>query len=535
MAWYDFVKSFLPDKNIQPVKKSASRRLTHTYTHNFNGEKNLGEMGPIKNYALDYDKLRYRSWQAMLESEVAQIVINKFITWVIGTGLKLQSEPNKTVLSSEGIDLDTNAFSEIIEARYDVWSQSKESDYSTMKNGKLMESVAYKNAIVGGDVLLLLRYQNENISVQLIDGQHLGSPLGENEYNTLAQENGNYISNGIEKDSTGQHIAYFVRKPGLSFEYERIPARSTKTGLVIAKLIYGLEYRIDNDRGMPLISVVLETAKKMERYKEATLGSAEERQKIAYTIEHQLGSTGEDPRNTILARTIARSQGVNPEDDIPVTIDGEVLADRVSATTNKQTINMPVNSSLKSLESKNELYFKDFYNVNMEFVCAALGIPPNVAMSKFDANFSASRAALKDWEHALIVRRNEFSSQYNQTIYDFFLEIEILRNKIQAPGYLLAKSRGNYMVVTAYRKARFVGSNVPHIDPVKEVLAERSKLGPLGANIPLTTAERATEALNGGDSDSNFEQFATELEYLESLGLNPKPEVKATEVKDEPV
>ncbi len=532
MAWYDFVKSiFVESKPVKTAVAGNTRRLQHTYTHSYNGEKNLGEMGPVKVYALDYDVLRFRSWQAMLESEVAQIVINKFITWVVGTGLRLQAEPNKVVLSSEGLTVDTNNFSEIIEARYDVWSQSQESDYSNMKSEKLLEATAYKNAIVGGDVLLVLRYENDNISIQLIDGEHLGTPFGENEHQIKAKANGNEISNGIEKDKTGKHIAYYIKKADTIFDFDRIPARGEKSGLVMAKLIYGLEYRIDNDRGMPLISVVLETAKKMERYKEATLGSAEERQKIAYTINHELGSDGSDPRNTILGRTIARAQGVSNEDDIPVTIDGEVLADRISATTNKQTFNMPVNSELKTLESKNELYFKDFYSINMEFVCAALGIPPNVAMSKFDANFSASRAALKDWEHALIVRRNEFSAQFNQTIYNFFLEIEILKNKVQAPGYLVARKQGNIMVLTAYRKARFVGANVPHIDPVKEVNAERLKLGPLGANYPLTTAERATEALNGGDSDSNLEQFASEIEFLNTFELGPKPDETANPEK----
>lgn len=525
----DVIISPVPTPEPEPVaetkpEKQASvygGRLHHTYTHRYNGEKNLGEMGPVKVYALNYEVLRYRSWQAMLESEIAQIVINRFVTWVVGKGLSLQSEPNKMVLNSEGIKIsDTQPFSKLVEARYEIWAKSSESDYSGMKNALLQEAPAYKNAIVGGDVLLLLRYENNNVNLQLIDGQHLGSPSGEDEYCSQALANGNYISNGIEKNAKGEHVAFYVRKPNTYFQFDRIPARGSESGMVMAKLIYGLEYRLDNDRGMPFISVVLETAKKMERYKEATLGSAEERQKIAYTIEHELGSTGDDPRSdSVVSRAIARANGVSPDDDIPETIDGEILANRIGVSMNKTTFNMPINSTLKSLESKNELYFKDFYNVNMEFVCAALGIPPNVAMSKFDANFSASRAALKDWEHSLIVRRFEFSSQYNQTIYNFFLEIEILKNKIQALGYLVARNQGNNMILTAYRNARWVGANVPHIDPVKEVNAERLKLGPAGAHIPLTTAERSTEALNGGEFENNIEQFAQELNQVNELGI----------------
>jgi hypothetical protein len=45
------------------------------FTHTFNGEKDDGEIGPIKIYKIDYDAVRYRSWQAYLESEICQMVI----------------------------------------------------------------------------------------------------------------------------------------------------------------------------------------------------------------------------------------------------------------------------------------------------------------------------------------------------------------------------------------------------------------------------------------------------------------------------
>ena len=67
------------------------------------------------------------------------------------------------------------------------------------------------------------------------------------------------------------------------------------------------------------------------------------------------------------------------------------------------------------------------------------------------------------------------------------------------------------------RNARFTGPMFPHIDPLKEVNAERAKLGDLAKDIPLTTVEAATEALNGGDSASNLEQFIEELKSAKPL------------------
>ncbi len=341
-------------------------------------------------------------------------------------------------------------------------------------------------------------------------------------------KNGNRVENGIELDEKNQHVAYYVRKAGFGIEFERIEARDPETGLIMAYMVYGSKYRLDNHRGLPLLSVMFETAKKLERYKEATVGSAEERQKIAYFIEHTLGSTGENP---LLGQTALARDAYNigntflGENGLPTTIQGEQLANRVAASTNKQTFNMPINSTIKSPDSKNELYFKDFYGTNIDLLCAAAQIPPEVAMSKYNSNFSASRAALKDWENTLNVGRDNFAFQFIRPIYSLWLHVQILRFKISAPGYLEAFFiTKNYMVVEAYRKARYVGAAIPHIDPQKEVEAERAKLGPAGANIPLTTAEQATENLSGGDVEENMIQFAGELERNNSLGIVVVPD-----------
>ena len=70
------------------------------FAYNYNGEKNLGEIGPIRNYRLDYALLRMRSWQSFHESEITQTIMNRFNMWVVGKGLKLQCEPVTNILES---------------------------------------------------------------------------------------------------------------------------------------------------------------------------------------------------------------------------------------------------------------------------------------------------------------------------------------------------------------------------------------------------------------------------------------------------
>lgn len=530
MGFFDFLNAKKVDVVAPKIEAASSGRYTPLFTVSYDGEKNSGELGTPVKYELDYANLRLRSWQSYLEDEVTQTVIKKFVTWIIGSGLKLQCEPVDEVLKQEKVLVNTQEFSKEVEARFRLYTTSKKGDYANIDNIQRLAKTAYINSIVGGDVLVIARIEPKtyNLNIQLVDGASIRTPFFGNEH-LEATKRGNKIKNGIETSPKGEHISFYVQKPDLKFE--RIEAKQAKTGYEVAFIVYGLRYRINDNRGIPLISTVLETLKKLDRYKEATVGSAEERAKIVYQIIHEQFSTGENPT---ISR-MAKSFNVDAEQELPSDVNGNELARQVAVSTQKQVFNMPNGSEMKSLDSKNDIYFKDFYGVNVNLICATIGIPPEVALSKYDSNFSASRAALKDWEHTINVQRKEFSFQFYQKIYDLWLEVEILKNKIQAPGYINAKANGNELVLEAYRFARFVGANVPHIDPLKEVNAERAKLGASGASIPLTTAEASTEALNGGDFDTNLKKYATELaDSIANKVVAPVKEVEpSTNSKEE--
>lgn len=493
-------------------------------TLGYNGEKNPGEIGPIRDYTIDYNGLRARSWQAFIENSVLKMVINKYVEWVIGDGLKLQSEPAIDVLKDSNIRIDKQKWSRQVEARFRLFAKSRMSDWADMTPLSMMEAEAYKNCEVGGDVLVLLRFDSTDrcVKTQLIDGAHVQSPRGVNLF-PLVLENGNRVFNGVEVDARGRHIAYHVRKPtenGLFGETQRIPARGYSTNALMAYMVYGNKYRIDSYRGMPLASVVLETLKKLDRYKEATVGGAEERQKIAYFFEHDIGSKGDDPLTT--ATMVARdfSYGENGQRLVPVDDFGDQLAVKVQSTTGKMTFNMGQGSKVNAMDAAQEISFKEFYEALVKEVCAALDIPYEVAVAVYGNNYSASRAAIKQWEQTMLVKRAHFATQFLQPIYDFWLECEILTMKISAPGYLRALLyTEDRMILEAFRGARFVGPSVPHIDPEKEVKAIRAKLGIAGDAMPLMNLEDATEAVGSGDSDSNLEQFAEELKTSKKLGI----------------
>jgi len=480
----------------------------------YTGEKTPGEMGAAKNYNLQYNYLRTRSWQAFLESELAQIIINKSSLWTIGTGLKVQPEPNQIVLQQEGINIDPSELIKQIEARFTVYSDSRHSDFSKMMPLDHMAYEAHKNAKVGGDVLVILRVDNNFVTVQLVDGSHVISPYFNSEWFKIASDGGNFIRHGVEMNQNMEHIAYFVQNQlGKS---TRIPRIGKESGNLMAFLVYGSRYRIDNTRGLPMLSSVLETIKKLDRYKEATVGSAEEVAKVAYWVKHGTNSTGESPLLSKLAQSQQMGMGQAPETK---SIDAyEAAATKIATTTNKQVFNMPIDSSLEALKNETQLYFKDFYETNAKSFCAAVGIPYEVAMAMYNSNYSASRAAIKDWEYTMKTDRTKFSDQFYQPIYNMWFEIQVLTAKFQAPGYIKAMNDNNIMALEAYRQSRWLGTNAPQIDPIKEVAAARMRLG--DDITPLSSYDQETETLGSGDFSTIMTKVKTEQKLTEGLKNN---------------
>jgi len=505
-------------RNLAEANYSPYYNYSHLYAAPFDGEKTPGEMGAAKDYQLVYDFLRVRSWQAYLESEIAQIVINKFNLWVVGKGLKVQPEPVSEVLAQENIKVSED-FIKNVESRFNLWTSSRFSDSAKMTSIDYLAAEAHKNAIIGGDCLVINRVENGYCNIQLIDGAHVLTPFLETHYIKEAEQRGNRIEYGIEISKSNEHIAYYIW--GADNKIYRVPRYGEKSGQLMAFMVYGNKYRIDNVRGLPLLAAILETLKKLDRYKEATVGSAEERQKIAYSVEHSPDSTGENPFLAKIQQ--ARNLGMGEAPESKSIDDYEAAATKVAATTNKQAFNMPIGATLKLLESKNELYFKDFYTTNIQLVCASIGLPFEVALSMYNSNYSASRAAIKDWEHSMKTSREKFSNQFYKNYYNFWLDMEILKGKINADGYIKALLTGDLMVIEAYRNARFRGINVPHIDPVKEVQAARLRLG--DQTTPLSDYDQETEGLGTGDFSQNMNKINTQKKIIPK-NLIPDPKKK---------
>ena len=506
-------ESNVESSEVEITAQSSNLNTHRSYTNlqpiittTFDGEKTPGELGSVNVVNPDHLRLRYRAYEAELKSDVIKIIAGKFFNWVVGSGLKIQAEPEEVVLKSEGITNDFTNFRNVVEHRFRLFCDSKRAHYSELDSPHKLAKEAFRNAFLGGDCLIILRVENGDVNIQLIDGENVCTPWLDDKLMKAVESRGNIVKNGIEKDNRGRHVAYFVRvvdKENVLGKYQRVEAKGKRTGRTMARLITGVKHRIDSDRGIPAITAILEKAGKLDRYTEATVAGAEERAKIAFSIEHTKDSTGENPMANQMRVAMGAGGGEAIETEGYEL--GEKTATRVAATTGKQVFNMPVGSVLKSLDSDAEVQYEPFFKAVFYSLCAAMDMPPEVALQAYNSNYSASRAAINGWEYLVKIYRKEFADNFYQPIYNLWLELEILKNKVSAPQYIKLLREQNHVAVQAYSKARFTGVNMPHIDPVKETKAITEQI-----NAKLISREQGTEQLNQGDWSENYKKLQGE-------------------------
>lgn len=493
MNWWPFGKretSETETENLVFVDGTNGSTHNPILTDVWDGEKTPGELGSVYDTMPDHLKLRLRAYDMHLKTDIIRIITGKFFKWVVGSGLKLQSEPNQTVLGMSGISEDYPKFQKETEALFNLYAGSKYSDYNKKDWLHKKANDAFKTAFLGGDALCVIRFDQYGPNIQVIDGQQLCDPLD-------ASDNA-IIRDGIEMNAKGEHIAFWIKVDG-KLEPKRIKAKSSN-GTLMAWMIYGEKARIDHHRGIPVISSILEKVAKLDRFVEASVSKAEQVANVVYSFEHNVDGTGE---------AINFSSKVNTGDDKETAFEKSGrTANQMRQSTSNQVFNLVPGSTLKSLSSQSETTFNEFFRAVFVTLCAAVDIPEEVALQKYEQNYSSSRAAINGWEHIIEIYRQEFAKKFYEPFYRAWLEFNILSGKITSKGFIKAINDGDYMAIEAYYNARFTGKKMPHIDPAKEAKAIRTLLGDM--ETPLISYEQATEEMGKGNWEENYNKFLEE-------------------------
>jgi lambda family phage portal protein len=458
-----------------------------------NGEKFPGGFGPTLLLTTDYWTLRARSAQLFETNIYGRGVIRRLLTNELNTGLHLECTPVESVLGKEEDSLAD--WSEDVESRFLLWAKDPYlCDYYQRSTFGALQVQLRRESLLDGDALVVVRQDQRTKlpRIQIIRGASVENPL------TDAPQKGNKICHGVEIDPTGKHVAFWVRQEDGSIK--RLPAWGEKSGRRIAWLVYGTDKRIDDVRGKPLLSLVLQSLREVDRYRDSTQRKA--------TILSMLTAFITKDEEGKASRAFAAG-AVRKDAELEVGDGGE-------PRTYKTQMHHPglVLDELRKGEKPHAFQvngttesFGDFEEAIICAVAWTLEIPPEILRLSFSSNYSASQAAVNEFKGYLNKMRMEFAEAFCEPIYQEWLISEVLNARIDAPGLLDAWRDyfGKFEIVGAWLLSDWTGNIKPSVDPVKTAEGYE-KLIEMG----LCTRDRASRETTGTKFSRNARKLVRE-------------------------
>lgn len=476
------------------------------------GEKFIGGFGSTDLLTADYWTLRARSTQLFETNLYARGIIRRLVTNEINTGLHLEATPEEAVLGVEEDSL--SEWSENIENRFRIWGKNPWlCDHQERRTFGALQAQIRLEALVAGDVLVVLRQDRRTglPRVQLISGSAVQTPM-------RAPRRGHRILHGVELDPRDRHVGFWVtQRDGIS---KRLPAFGEKSGRRIAWLVYGTERRLDAVRGKPLLSLILQSLREIDRYRDSVQRKATINSMLAMFIRKTEERMGTRPLGggAVVAGTLIDKTADEPQRTYNVAefIPGLILDEL-------QVGEEPQGFSNNGTDEK----FGDFEEAIVAGVAWALEIPPEILRLAFSNNYSASAAAINEFKIYLNAMRTRFGDEVTQHVYVDWLLSEALLGKVEVPGLLEAwRDPSQYDLFGAWISACWAGQIKPSTDVFKqargyEMLIENG----------LITRARAAREMTGMKFSKIVQQLAREnaalAEALEPLEEDEGPDDSA--------
>lgn len=443
------------------------------------GESYAGGFGPTQVLLVDYWTLRARSAQLYETNLYARGIIRRFVTNIIATGLSLESVPEEEILGYTAEDLEP--WTENVERRFEIWGRDPRlCDHSELNTFGETQKAALIEALVCGDVLVTLIQDPKTglPRVHLVPGSDVQSPVGRN-----PKRGENRIVHGVELDQNGRHVAFHILQE--DGKTKRLPAYG-KSGRRLAWLVYGTDKRHCDVRGQPLLGLVLQSLREIDRYRESAQRKALINSMLAMWIEKTEDALGSLALGSGAQKRVAAdpttTNGVQRRRLLHQRVPGWVIdelnhGERIHAHASAGT----------------DEKFSDFEAAIVYAVGWALEVPPEVLTLSFRNNYSASQAAINEFKIYLDVARTKFGSNFCQPIYVDWLLSQALTRRIEARGFLDAwRDPQQYDTFGAWVSAEWFGQIKPTTDGVKQMRAVIMQL-----NCGLITFDTAARQVTG--------------------------------------
>lgn len=437
--------------------------------------------------------LRQRSRDLYMGVPIANGAIKTMRTNVVGRGLRL-----KPTIDREAIGGMTAAAAQKLEKQIErewrLWAESPDCDIERIDNFYELQQLAFLNWLMSGDCLAVLpikprKNQPYDLRVQLIEADRLSSPDYCDSYD-------NKIVGGVEIAPDGEVVAYHIsNQHPLSYEvtdikWQRVEAYGSRTGRRNVLHIMTRE-RIGQRRGVPFLAPVIESLRQLGKYTDAELIAAVVSGMFTVFVEKEDASGDE-----AIGSMIPEEQQIDEEDETSLEMGPGVIMDLNPGEKIHDTNPGRPNSN-----------FSMFVEAICQQIGAALEIPYELLVKRFNASYTASKGALEEAWKMFRMYRAWLATDFCQPIYEEWLTEAVAKGRIEAPGFF-----SDPLIRKAYCRAEWNGPAKGILDPVKEVSAAEKRV-----QNGFSTRSSETMEMTGGDYFSNTDQLKQEEKKLSEV------------------
>jgi len=455
----------------------------------------------------DIDTLQAKAYEMLWDSIHASSYASQMTSLTVNTGLTLEAAPDSTVLN-----IDPKASQEWAnktESYFRVWQNSKESDYSGRDNFRQLQISAFLSQMVFGEFFAILRYSVNSarlnpISIQLIPPTMVCAPTYE-QLQTAKQKN-NKVIDGIEINPRGEEVAVYLGATNANDELEvkRYPYKGEKTGKTL--VLHGYKTEPGQYRGVPPLAKVFSELKKIADAQVFELASMAANATLLGAIEREQEVVNNEKLQGLGTVSFSKAPC-----DATATASSQIDANDIDITKGGLFLqNLEPGEKLKILDStRPNLNIPEFINQIFDWVGPSVGLPSSVWKMQFNASYSASKAELELAWRNMDVSALQFSSDFNQPVYEAWLLGEVANGNISAAGYASPYGR------KAWASANWNRIPIPALNPLQEAKASNELI--LGG---LSTRDREAQRRTGSSFKNNAERLTVENEELSNANAS---------------
>lgn len=438
--------------------------------------------------------LRIRSRDLYAGGGLGRGIPATMVTNVVGWGLRPKPKIDREVL---GISEEAAAEWERQALRwFTMWAKSPMCDATRQHTYWEMQELAFRSELVSGDVISTFGMKPNTRNpfqtvIRLIEADRLCTPESSGESQAENTDSGGRIVDGVEIDKEGEIVAYHIatyhplqdENPG-DITWERIEAYGKDTGMPNVLHVMCAE-RPEQHRGIPYISGAIEQIKQLDRYMDAELAASIVAAMLTVFITND--GTNDDEYDSI-NDSIAEEDKVT-DDSMKIELG------------NGNVYELPPGKKVDKVgDSRAPTAFDAYTQQIITMIGSGQEMPYEVAMHRYDSNFTAANAARLDFWKVVTKYRERFTQQFCQPIYEAVITEAVAMGLLDAPGFF-----DDPMVRDAWCGCRWNGTSRGHVQPVQEANAAKIRM-----EAGITTGEQEAMEYSGADYLENIAQIGRE-------------------------